>query len=104
HTSPSRTDGATARPFAGRLTLKVATHIADSFPGRARAQPFRPVGPPPPPTGPTLHLQGGPVSVLVDHAASMLAYRPAKLTAMVVVHDPRVRTSVTRHLWALGVR
>jgi DNA-binding NarL/FixJ family response regulator len=34
----------------------------------------------------------------------MLAYRPAKLTAMVVVHDPRVRTSVTRHLWALGVR
>jgi DNA-binding NarL/FixJ family response regulator len=44
------------------------------------------------------------VSVLVDHAASMLAYRPAKLTAMVVVHDPRVRTSVTRHLWALGVR
>ena len=44
------------------------------------------------------------MSVLVDHAASMLAYRPAKLTAMVVVHDPRVRTSVTRHLWALGVR
>jgi DNA-binding NarL/FixJ family response regulator len=44
------------------------------------------------------------VSVLVDHTASLLAYRPAKLTAMVVVHDPRVRTSVTRHLWALGVR
>lgn len=44
------------------------------------------------------------MSVLVDHTASLLAYRPAKLTAMVVVHDPRVRTSVTRHLWALGVR
>lgn len=44
------------------------------------------------------------MSVLVDHTASLLAYRPAKLTAMVVVHDLRVRTSVTRHLWALGVR
>lgn len=44
------------------------------------------------------------MSVLVEHTASLLAYRPAKLTAMVVVHDPRVRTSVTRHLWALGVR
>jgi DNA-binding NarL/FixJ family response regulator len=44
------------------------------------------------------------VSVLLDHTASLLAYRPAKLTAMVVVADPRVRASVTRHLWALGVR
>jgi len=44
------------------------------------------------------------VSVLLDHTASLLAYRPAKLSAMVVVADPRVRTSVTRHLWALGVR
>jgi DNA-binding NarL/FixJ family response regulator len=44
------------------------------------------------------------VSVLLDHTASLLAYRPAKLTAMVVVSDPRVRASVTRHLWALGVR
>jgi DNA-binding NarL/FixJ family response regulator len=44
------------------------------------------------------------VSVLLDHTASLLAYRPAKLTAMVVVSDPRVRASVTRQLWALGVR
>lgn len=44
------------------------------------------------------------MSVLLDHTASLLAYRPAKLTAMVVVSDPRVRASVTRQLWALGVR
>jgi DNA-binding NarL/FixJ family response regulator len=44
------------------------------------------------------------VSVLVDNTANLIAYRPARLTAMVVVADPRVRQSVTRHLWALGVR
>lgn len=44
------------------------------------------------------------MSVLVEHTASLLAYRPAKLTAMVVVSDPRVRASVTRQLWELGVR
>jgi DNA-binding NarL/FixJ family response regulator len=44
------------------------------------------------------------VSVLVDNTANLIAYRPARLTAMVVIADPRVRQSVTRHLWALGVR
>lgn len=44
------------------------------------------------------------MSVLVDNTANLIAYRPARLTAMVVVADPRVRQSVTRHLWALGVR
>jgi DNA-binding NarL/FixJ family response regulator len=44
------------------------------------------------------------VSVLVDNTANLIAYRPARLTAMVVVADLRVRQSVTRHLWALGVR
>src|ERR1700722_15508078 len=83
------------------ITLKVRTWIADSSLVA-------------PPSGRTLHhvrtgstLQSpkeAKVSVLVDPPASLLAYRPAKLTAMVVVHDPRVRTSVTRHLWALGVR
>jgi DNA-binding NarL/FixJ family response regulator len=44
------------------------------------------------------------VSVLLDHPANLLAYRPSKPTAMVVVADPRVRDAVIRHLWALGVR
>src|SRR5260221_5069794 len=52
----------------------------------------------------TLLAGGGSVSVLVDNTANLIAYRPARLTAMVVVADPRVRQSVTRHLWALGVR
>jgi DNA-binding NarL/FixJ family response regulator len=34
----------------------------------------------------------------------VVAYRPTKPTAMVVIADPRVRNTVTRHLWALGVR
>jgi DNA-binding NarL/FixJ family response regulator len=44
------------------------------------------------------------VSVLLEHPANLVAYRPTKPTAMVVVADPRVRNTVTRHLWALGVR
>ncbi len=44
------------------------------------------------------------MSVLVDHPATLLAYHPNRLTAMVVAGDPRVRASVTRHLWTLGVR
>jgi DNA-binding NarL/FixJ family response regulator len=44
------------------------------------------------------------VSVLLEHPTSLVAYRPNKPTAMVVVADPRVRSTVTRHLWALGVR
>ncbi|MFC7218381.1 LuxR C-terminal-related transcriptional regulator [Streptomyces polyrhachis] len=44
------------------------------------------------------------MSVLLEQPASLVAYRPNKPTAMVVVADPRVRSSVTRHLWALGVR
>jgi DNA-binding NarL/FixJ family response regulator len=44
------------------------------------------------------------VSVLLEQPASLVAYRPNKPTAMVVVADPRVRSTVTRHLWALGVR
>ena len=44
------------------------------------------------------------MSVLVDHPATMLAYHPTRLTAMVVAGDPRIRASVTRHLWSLGVR
>jgi DNA-binding NarL/FixJ family response regulator len=44
------------------------------------------------------------VSVLLEHPANLVAYRPTKPTAMVVVADPRVRSTVTRHLWALGVR
>lgn len=44
------------------------------------------------------------MSVLLDHPANLVAYRPTKPTAMVVVADPRVRNTVTRHLWALGVR
>jgi DNA-binding NarL/FixJ family response regulator len=44
------------------------------------------------------------VSVLLEQPTSLVAYRPNKPTAMVVVADPRVRSSVTRHLWALGVR
>lgn len=44
------------------------------------------------------------MSVLLDHPTSLVAYRPNKPTAMVVVADPRVRSTVTRHLWALGVR
>jgi DNA-binding NarL/FixJ family response regulator len=44
------------------------------------------------------------VSVLLEHPANLVAYRPTKPTAMVVVADPRVRGTVTRHLWALGVR
>lgn len=44
------------------------------------------------------------MSVLLDHSASLLSYRPTKLTAMVVVPDPRMRAAVTRHLWVLGVR
>ncbi|WP_165986883.1 response regulator transcription factor [Streptomyces sp. YIM 98790] len=44
------------------------------------------------------------MSVLLEHPTSLVAYRPSKPTAMVVVADPRVRSSVTRHLWALGVR
>jgi DNA-binding NarL/FixJ family response regulator len=47
---------------------------------------------------------GGLVSVLLEQPASLVAYRPNKPTAMVVVADPRVRSTVTRHLWALGVR
>src|SRR5206468_5134470 len=47
---------------------------------------------------------GGPVSVLLEQPSSLVAYRPNKPTAMVVVADPRVRSTVTRHLWALGVR
>src|ERR1700704_4300952 len=47
---------------------------------------------------------GGPVSVLLEQPTSLVAYRPSKPTAMVVVADPRVRSTVTRHLWALGVR
>ncbi len=44
------------------------------------------------------------MSVLVDHPATLLAHHPTRLTAMVVAGDPRVRASVTRHLWTLGVR
>lgn len=44
------------------------------------------------------------MSVLLEHPASLVAYRPTKPTAMVVIADPRVRSTVTRHLWALGVR
>ncbi|MFE1785998.1 response regulator, partial [Streptomyces sp. NPDC059506] len=44
------------------------------------------------------------MSVLLEHPTSLVAYRPNKPTAMVVVGDPRVRSTVTRHLWALGVR
>ncbi|WP_398660231.1 response regulator, partial [Streptomyces misionensis] len=44
------------------------------------------------------------MSVLLEQPASLVAYRPNKPTAMVVVADPRVRSTVTRHLWALGVR
>jgi DNA-binding NarL/FixJ family response regulator len=44
------------------------------------------------------------VSVLLEHPANLVAYRPTKPTAMVVVADPRVRNTVTRHPWALGVR
>ncbi|GAA3705971.1 response regulator transcription factor [Streptomyces tremellae] len=44
------------------------------------------------------------MSVLLEQPASLNAYRPNKPTAMVVVADPRVRSTVTRHLWALGVR
>ncbi|MET7641025.1 response regulator transcription factor [Streptomyces sp. NPDC005438] len=44
------------------------------------------------------------MSVLLEHPTSLGAYRPNKPTAMVVVADPRVRSTVTRHLWALGVR
>ena len=44
------------------------------------------------------------MSVLLEHPANLVAYRPTKPTAMVVVSDPRVRSTVTRHLWALGVR
>jgi DNA-binding NarL/FixJ family response regulator len=44
------------------------------------------------------------VSVLLEHPTSLVAYRPNKPTAMVVVADPRVRSTVTRHLWALGTR
>ncbi|MCD0483074.1 response regulator transcription factor [Streptacidiphilus sp. ASG 303] len=44
------------------------------------------------------------MSVLLEHPANLVAYRPTKPTAMVVVADPRVRNTVTRHLWALGVR
>ncbi|GAA3040201.1 response regulator transcription factor [Kitasatospora albolonga] len=44
------------------------------------------------------------MSVLLEHPASVVAYRPTKPTAMVVIADPRVRNTVTRHLWALGVR
>lgn len=44
------------------------------------------------------------MSVLLEQPSSLVAYRPNKPTAMVVVADPRVRSTVTRHLWALGVR
>jgi DNA-binding NarL/FixJ family response regulator len=44
------------------------------------------------------------VSVLLEHPANLVAYRPTKPTAMVVVADPRVRSTITRQLWALGVR
>ena len=44
------------------------------------------------------------MSVLLEHPANLVAYRPTKPTAMVVIADPRVRNTVTRHLWALGVR
>ncbi|HEV7628397.1 MAG TPA: response regulator transcription factor [Streptomyces sp.] len=44
------------------------------------------------------------MSVLLEHPTSLVPYRPNKPTAMVVVADPRVRSTVTRHLWALGVR
>ncbi|MFI0719507.1 LuxR C-terminal-related transcriptional regulator [Streptomyces sp. NPDC021224] len=44
------------------------------------------------------------MSVLLEQPTSLVAYRPSKPTAMVVVADPRVRSTVTRHLWALGVR
>ncbi|OEV04495.1 helix-turn-helix transcriptional regulator [Streptomyces oceani] len=44
------------------------------------------------------------MSVLLEHPTSLVAYRPNKPTAMVVVADPRVRSTVTRHLWGLGVR
>lgn len=44
------------------------------------------------------------MSVLLEQSANPVPYRPTKPTAMVVVADPRVRGSVTRHLWALGVR
>ncbi|MGV9964624.1 hypothetical protein ACWDU3_11930, partial [Streptomyces olivaceus] len=43
------------------------------------------------------------MSVLLEQPASLVAYRPNKPTAMVVVADQRVRSTVTRHLWALGV-
>ncbi|RSN66923.1 DNA-binding response regulator, partial [Streptomyces sp. WAC 05379] len=38
------------------------------------------------------------MSVLLEQPASLVAYRPNKPTAMVVVADPRVRSTVTRHL------
>jgi len=44
------------------------------------------------------------VSVLLEHPANLVAYRPTKPTAMVVVAGPPGRSTVTRHLWALGVR
>ncbi|KJK59071.1 helix-turn-helix transcriptional regulator [Saccharothrix sp. ST-888] len=44
------------------------------------------------------------MSVLLEHPTNVVAYRPTKPTAMVVIADPRVRNTVTRHLWALGVR
>lgn len=44
------------------------------------------------------------MSVLVDPPATLLAYHPTRLTAMVVAGDPRIRAQVTRHLWSLGVR
>src|SRR5690606_12993470 len=47
---------------------------------------------------------GGPVSVLLEHPTSLVAYRPNQPTSMVVGAVPRVRSPVTRHLWALGVR
>src|SRR4051812_44227473 len=61
--------------------------------------------PRPPPSGSRPPLpQGDLVSVLLEHPANVAAYRPTKPTAMVVIADPRVRNTVTRHLWALGVR
>src|SRR5258705_5640017 len=57
-----------------------------------------------PVTVPVPFATGGRVSVLLEQPTSLVAYRPSKPTAMVVVADPRVRSTVTRHLWALGVR
>lgn len=65
---------------------------------KARSIRFHPPAPDPSRT------PGGLVSVLLEQPASLVAYRPNKPTAMVVVADPRVRSTVTRHLWALGVR